>query len=62
MRRRAKAQRLKTCASKITYPTEDEAWNAARILRRQKKVNAYAYSCKGAKYQQRHWHVTSGKW
>lgn len=53
---------LRICESKVTYHTEDAAWAAARALRTSKGVNARAYRCNGRRGQQRHWHVTSGRW
>lgn len=53
---------LAVCRSKVRYPNAGAAWRAARKLRRDKGVNARAYPCRGARGEQRHWHVTSGKW
>lgn len=53
---------LAKCEGKQLFADETAAVAAAISLRRAKGVNARAYLCNGKRGQQKHWHITSGKW
>jgi hypothetical protein len=53
---------LATCQGKQLFLDETSAVAAATALRRSKGVNARAYRCNGKRGQQKHWHITSGRW